>query len=347
MLWTSAWCASGSCMSPARPASWECADHVLGHAGGADRMSLRLESAGDVDRQSAVAGGPPLLDRAASLTGFGQAEHLVDDELGDGETVVHLGEGHVGEGQLRHLQGALGGQPAGGEVGDVAAVGVEVVVGVGEPLDPGQCRRRVPLQDERGGAVADERAVGAAQLPGHHRIALGDGGAELDAEILADLCPGVGAPVRMILRRDPAEHVAEVVDLMASGVLICHLGEDAHEAAGEIGSGALRVGAEQCTPDGGVVDVRHLLRADHEHGVGRPGQDGLDALVDRGRARGAGVLDPGHGLAPESGCGSHRKGGREGEIGEAAVELGDEDLVDLAGVDLRVGQGLGGDRGHQ
>ena len=60
-------------------------------------MTLRFEAAGGIDRQLAVLGDDALGNDARALP-FGRETHgLVFDQLGDGETVMHLGEGQIVE----------------------------------------------------------------------------------------------------------------------------------------------------------------------------------------------------------------------------------------------------------
>ena len=93
------------------------------------------------------------------------------------------------------------------------------------------------------------------------------------------------------------------------------------------------------TPDACVIFSTPMTRAVSA----RPASDGPDALVDRRRAGGAGVLDPGHGPPPQPGrrTGKRRRGGeQERERRQAAVEGADDDLVHLLGADPGVQEGL-------
>ena len=67
------------------------------HAGGADRMTLGLEPAGAVDRQFALFVDAAVLDGTRALALRRQPDRLVDQKFGNGEAVVHFGEGDVGE----------------------------------------------------------------------------------------------------------------------------------------------------------------------------------------------------------------------------------------------------------
>ena len=111
-------------------------DDVLRDAGGAHRVALGLEPAGDVDGQLAVLEDPAFLERAGALAGFGQAHGLVHEQFGDGEAVVDFGEVQVLEPDACHRQGALPGHPGGFEGRGVAAFGREEVVGLAEPGEP-------------------------------------------------------------------------------------------------------------------------------------------------------------------------------------------------------------------
>ena len=71
------------------------------------------------------------------------------------------------------------------------------------------------------------------------------------------------------------------------------------------------------------------------------GRDRAQALMDRGRAGGAGVLDPGRGLEAQGRVGLQHE--RAGEVlgDEAAVEVAEPDLVDLGGLEAGIGDGRG------
>src|SRR5262249_5881771 len=87
----------------------------------------------------------------------------------------------------------------------------------------------------------------------------------------------------------------------------------------------------------------HLLGADHQHDAGRPGGDRLEALVHRGRAGGASVLDPARALEAQIGRSlQHQRGGKILRR-EAGVEMAEYDLVDVARLDPCIGQRLARD----
>src|SRR5688572_18187689 len=62
------------------------------YAGRADRVSLRLETAGRIDRQATALLGDPFADDTVSLTRSRQTHGLVLDEFGNGEAVMGLNE---------------------------------------------------------------------------------------------------------------------------------------------------------------------------------------------------------------------------------------------------------------
>src|SRR5262249_44459401 len=64
--------------------------------------------------------------------------------------------------------------------------------------------------------------------------------------------------------------------------------------------------------------------------------DRIEALVDRRRARGAGVLDPRRRLEAEPGVGLEDQRGRKLLAHETRIHGADEDLVDLRGLEPRV-----------
>src|SRR3546814_11449940 len=62
-----------------------------------------------------------------------------------------------------------------------------------------QAKRRFDVAEHQGRrAVGDERAVGALQRPGHHRVLVGDVAAELVAEVLAHLRQRIGHAVAVV-----------------------------------------------------------------------------------------------------------------------------------------------------
>src|SRR6185437_2305474 len=63
----------------------------------ADRVALRLEAAGRVDRQPAALLRPAFADRARPFAFANEAHRLVLDQLRDGEAVMYLGEREVAE----------------------------------------------------------------------------------------------------------------------------------------------------------------------------------------------------------------------------------------------------------
>ncbi len=92
----------------------------------------------------------------------------------------------------------------------------------------GHAHRGVDVgEDERGGAVGDERAIGALQRPGDEGILLALGAAEGEAEILAHLGVGVVDAVGVVLGGDLRQRVRLVAVTLEIG------GGDLAEDAGE------------------------------------------------------------------------------------------------------------------
>ena len=86
----------------------------------------------------------------------------------------------------------------------------------------------------------------------------------------------------------------------------------------------------------------HLLDTDHQHRAGALRLDRLDALMDRGRAGGAGVLDPGRGLETELVARPEEYEEAVKSCGEKpALKCPSDDLVDVLGADPRMGERLG------
>src|SRR6476646_4703308 len=83
----------------------------VGDAGGAERMTLRQKSAGDVDGNAPAELGLAAVDHAARLTVLAETEMLVVHELGRGEAVMQLDEIEIVRAESRHLVSRLGRKP--------------------------------------------------------------------------------------------------------------------------------------------------------------------------------------------------------------------------------------------
>src|SRR3546814_5703168 len=93
-----------------------------------------------------------------------------------------------------------------------------------------QAKRRFDVAEHQGRrAVGDERAVGALQRPGHHRVLVGDVAAELVAEVLAQLRQRIGHAVAVVLGGNGGQRVRLVAVLLE--ILLGDEAEDAGEAA--------------------------------------------------------------------------------------------------------------------
>ena len=86
-------------------------------------------------------------------------------------------------------------------------------------------------------------------------------------------------------------------------------------------------------------DFGHLLDADDERQPRLAGGDRVQSLMDRGRAGGAGVLDPRRRLEAKRGIGlKHQRGGKL-LANKAAVHRAEIDRVDVGCADPGIGQG--------
>ena len=99
-------------------------DHT--EAGGADGVAETDEAAVGIDGEVAFEGEGTVEDIAAGLAGGREVEVFVDDELGDGETIVDQGEVELGAGVVEAglVVGVLSGAEGLGEVGEIP-VGAE------------------------------------------------------------------------------------------------------------------------------------------------------------------------------------------------------------------------------
>src|SRR6266851_2315027 len=135
-------------------------EHMHGNAGGADGVALGLEPARRVDRELAVLFRPAFHGGARALPFGREADRLVDQEFGDGEAVMHLGETQIVELDLGIGERTLEGAFRALEGGDVALAHRQVIVDVlGRPehhrLVTGERGLDVG-QHHGGGAVGDE-----------------------------------------------------------------------------------------------------------------------------------------------------------------------------------------------
>ncbi len=90
------------------------------------------------------------------------------------------------------------------------------------------------------------------------------------------------------------------------------------------------------SPTCGPVDVGHLLDADREDEARALGGDRVQALIDRGRAGGAGILDPRRALEAQRRIElQHQRGGKF-LAREAAIEGAEINLVDVGGRDAGI-----------
>ena len=106
MLNTPAMSAFGNCIAPGLAGELHRGDRVHRHAGGADRMALRLQPAGRIDRQPSVLRRPAFQHRARALARRGQAHRLVFQQFGDGEAVMRFNERQFVQLHVRRIQRA-------------------------------------------------------------------------------------------------------------------------------------------------------------------------------------------------------------------------------------------------
>src|SRR5712691_8033964 len=324
-------------------------ERVHRHPGRADRMALGLEPAGRVDRQRPALLGQALGHGARAPALRHQPHRLVLDQLGDGEAVVGLDEGKIGEREAGAGECARPGLAAAFELEHVAPRHRQEILHV---LGGAERDRLAELErgrdvgkDERGGAVGDERAVRALERTGDARILLALGAAELVTKEIANLRERVADAVLVVLGGDARERVGLVAPALE--IERSDLAENPGEAAVDVGLLAHVGSLEQVAADLGRGRRRHLLGTDHQHDARGPGGDRLEALVHRGRAGGAGILDPARALEAQIGRSlQHQRGGKILRR-EAGVEMAEHDLVDVARLDPGIGQRLARDPDDQ
>ncbi len=200
-------------------------------------------------------------------------------------------------------------------------------------------------EHDGGGAVGDQRAVGALERTGDPRVLLALGAAELVAEVLADLGERVGDAVAVILGGDARQRIGLVAPALE--IQPRDLAEYPGKAAVDVGLLAHVGRLEQVAADLGGGGCGHLLDPDHQHDPRRTGGDRVQPLMHRGRAGGAGILHPGGALEAQISRGLQHQ--RRGEIlvREPGIEVTQHDLVDVARPDPGVAERLLRDPDHQ
>ena len=126
---------------------------------------------------------------------------------------------------------------------------------------------------------------------------------------------------------------------MTLEIIIGDVAEHAGEAALDIGFLLYIRRAQQVLADRRAFRAGHLLDADDEDEAAALGLDGLDALMDGGAARGAGILDPRRRGVAEIVIGLEREGGGEFLARKSGIAVADEDLVDLRRFEAGIGKG--------
>ena len=179
--------------------------------------------------------------------------------------------------------------------------------------------------------VGNQRAVGPLQRPCDEGVPVALVPAELEAEILAQLRIGIVDAVLVVLGSDHGQRVGLIA--MALEIGLRDLAEDAGKAGRRVAVLREVRGAEQVPADLGARRGGHLLGADHEHEAGAPGIDRPDALAHRRRAGGAGVLHARRRLEAEAVVGLQDQARRKVLGREAAVEMAEQDFVDILRTD--------------
>jgi hypothetical protein len=201
---------------------------------------------------------------------------------------VDLGHHAVELARIRDARapvGELRGAPRGLERGELAAVEDRRRVGRrAEPRDPHRLRARG--EDQRGRAVADRRAVLAAQRRGNGQVRAR---VEVGGERLG---PAVERRERVV-RAERVRAVHQAREHLVLAVLVeSELAEprlrDQRDQRGHREAEAALLGVDRLREDRGGhlgVDRLHALAAEHEHALGLARRDLVVGLVQRRRAR--------------------------------------------------------------
>ena len=191
-------------------------------------------------------------------------------------------------------------------------------------------------QDQCRRAVRNQRAIRPFQRPGHKGILFAFGAAEFVAKILAHLRIGIGDAVLVVFCGDHRQRIGLVAVFLEIGLR--DLAEHAGKTAGGVAILRQIGSAQQIAADLRSGCACHLLDPDHQHDFCGTRFDGADALMHRGRSRGAGVLHPRRRLEAQLRIGlQHQRGGKILRR-EAGVEMPEHDLVDVGGRDAGIGQ---------
>ena len=183
-----------------------------GDTGGADRMALGLQPAGGIDRQLAVLLGPAfLMARAPCPASSDPWLHI--DQLGDGEAVMGLDKDRSSSFTPAEFSARC-------QASQPSKAGCRASTSAGSPghalarkATALPIHRRLGVgKDQGGGAVGDQRAVGALERAGDERVLLALGAAELVTKILAHLRIGIGDAVLVVLRGDHRQRVGLVAN---------------------------------------------------------------------------------------------------------------------------------------
>ncbi len=146
----------------------------------------------------------------------------------------------------------------------------------------------------------------------------------------------------MVLRGDAGERVGLVAVALEIG--LGDAAEHAGEAAIDLALLLQVGGADQYVGD--VRGLGHLLGADDEHVPRALRRDGVHALMDRGRSRGAGILDARRRLEAQRRIGLQHQ--RRGEfLAHEHAHGADENLIDVGGRQPGIGDRVGGDADDQ
>ena len=260
-------------------------------------MAERLQAAVGIDRDLAAeleGALQHLLPRGAPL---GEAEVLVDEQLGRREAVVHLGHGdlaaRVGDARLRIrvLRGCVDlGEPR------VVVRGIGVARAVAgderqrldvERLVGEAVRVLGPHDDRRRRAVGDTRAVVEAEPAGHERRVAD----RLQRDLAPELRARVAGAVVVVLPRDAGEHVAHLLVAHAVALAVRGRAHREHRRRGERAAGAV-AGRLGRADEPLVAAVLDLLDADRHRDVVGAARHRVRGVAQRLGARRAVVLDP-------------------------------------------------------
>ncbi|MNX92536.1 hypothetical protein D3C86_1246840 [compost metagenome] len=257
-----------------------------GNAGRPDGMTFRFQSTRWVDWQASGLQRRSILDNAISFTGLRKPHGLIFDKFGNGEAVVRFNEREVVERCAGKFQRAGPGAARAFEGQRIATAQCHDVVDMlAAPETDGavECGCRFLVgQNDRGSAIRNQRAVGAAQRACDVGVLVRNRIAEIEAEILAHMGIGIDRAIGVVLCGNHRQLFRAVAITLK--ICLCDAAELTSKPAGNIGLLRTVTGGEQDFAHLCGRQRRHFFGADNECDAAAPGFDEIHGAVEGGRS---------------------------------------------------------------